>query len=525
MERNEDFSFDGLRYSAARLIIFVSWCSTLIVACVGWNMKNEATWYATGICLILLIVPTSLVLQRRIDFVTRIILGATLPVYPSALLFIMGGHPWQIDVHMAFFALLAMLVGLCDWRAILAGTAVVAFHHLILNFYGPLYVFGGESEFTRVVLHAVILVIEAGALILISNRLVALVVAVRIEGDAAKEALRLSHAAQEQRDLMQAKQSTVVESLRTALSNISQGDLTAHIDEEFDETYESLRADFNDATEKLRSMFRTLIEAITSIKSGADKIELSSTDLAKRSIMQAEVLEKTSQSTKTIVASVEGMAASMQRSSELFEVTYRHSNDGKEIVRQAAAAMGQIKQSSSQISRVISLIDEIAFKTNLLALNAGVEAARAGESGRGFAVVAVEVRSLAEQAANAATEIADLIVASGKQVGLGVTLVEKTGKTLTDILQEFDEIREIINGTSLSTGAQTGHLQNIDRAVTKMDEMTQQSVVLVEDSADSVKKLVCELETLSQMAGRFRFERQLSSSSIQTTDQKTRAQY
>ena len=130
MISNNDLSLDKLRYSAARLIILVGWASILIVTCVGWIMNNEATWYVAGVCSALSILPTFLVLKRRIDFVTRIILGATLPIYPAALLFIMGGHPWQIDVHMAFFALLAMLVGLCDWKAILAGTTIVALHHL-----------------------------------------------------------------------------------------------------------------------------------------------------------------------------------------------------------------------------------------------------------------------------------------------------------------------------------------------------------------------------------------------------------
>jgi len=389
MELEHELSLDNLRFSTAKLIIFVSWLSTLIVACVGMSMNNEATWYATGICLILLIAPTFLVLNHRVDKVTRIILGVTLPVYPAALLFIMGGHPWQIDVHMAFFVLLGMLVGFCDWRSILAGAAIVALPHIILNFYGPLYVFGIESEFTRVLLHAVILVIEAGALILVSNHLVTLISAVRMESDAAKNAMKLSQSAQKQRDLMQEKQSVVVESLRTALSHISRGDLTVHIDEKFDEEHESLRGDFNDATRNLRSMFRTLIEAIIGIKSGADKIEISSTNLAKRSNMQAEALEKTEQSTKTIVDSVESMAANMQRSNKLFEVTYARSIDDQKVVQQAVEAMGRIKQSSTQIGKVISMIDEIAFKTNLLALNAGVEAARAGKSGKGFAVVAV----------------------------------------------------------------------------------------------------------------------------------------
>ena len=523
MNPKHDLSLDQLRYSAARLIVLVGWCSVLILACVGLMLDNDATWYAVGICSALSILPTILVFKRRIDVVARIVLGATLPIYPAALLFIMGGHPWQIDVHMAFFALLAMLVGLCDWKAILAGTAIVSLHHLILNFYGPIYVFGSESEFTRVLLHAVILIIEAGALIVISNQLVALISAVRTESDTAIEALKLSQEAQEQRDLMQAKQSAVVESLRTALSHVSQGDLTAHIDEEFDESYESLRGDFNNATEKLRSMFCTLIEAIAGIKSGADKIDVSATDLAKRSNMQAKALEKTAHSTNTIVASVENMAAKMQRSSELFDVTYARSNDGKAIVQQAVEAMTDIQQSSTQISGVISLIDEIAFKTNLLALNAGVEAARAGDSGKGFAVVAAEVRSLAEQAANAATEIADLIQASGKQVKLGVSLVEETGTTLTDILQEFEEIREIITHTYASTRDQTGHLQEIDREVVSMDKMTQQSVVLVEDSVDSVKNLVKALETLSDMSAHFRFERNQSLQPISIAGPKIRA--
>ena len=166
--------------------------------------------------------------------------------------------------------------------------------------------------------------------------------------------------------------------------------------------------------------------------------------------------------------------------------------------------MGAIKNSSDQISRIIGVIDEIAFQTNLLALNAGVEAARAGEAGRGFAVVASEVRALAQRSAEAAKEIKSLISASTEQVQNGVKLVGHTGEALTAIATRVTEIADLMTEISASAKEQATTLTEVNTTVNQMDQTTQQNAAMVEESTAACHDLTSEAEKLNALVGRFR---------------------
>jgi methyl-accepting chemotaxis protein len=174
-----------------------------------------------------------------------------------------------------------------------------------------------------------------------------------------------------------------------------------------------------------------------------------------------------------------------------------------EIVREAVAAMGEIEQSSSKISRIIGVIDEIAFQTNLLALNAGVEAARAGDAGRGFAVVAQEVRALAQRSAEAAKEIKGLISSSTTQVARGVKLVGDTGQTLVGISNRVAEIDELLTEIARSSQEQATGLNQVNAAVDQMDQVTQQNAAMVEEATAAAAGMSSEAAQLTQLVGQF----------------------
>jgi methyl-accepting chemotaxis protein len=173
------------------------------------------------------------------------------------------------------------------------------------------------------------------------------------------------------------------------------------------------------------------------------------------------------------------------------------------VMNEAVAAMGEIESSAGKISQIISVIDEIAFQTNLLALNAGVEAARAGEAGRGFAVVAQEVRALAQRSADAAREIKQLISASTQQVGVGVTLVDQTGKALTSIVSKVSEIATLITEMTSSSQEQTSSIGEISQAVVQIDRMTQQNAALVEETTAAAHSLASAARDLDNEMTKF----------------------
>ncbi|MDZ4372743.1 MAG: methyl-accepting chemotaxis protein [Phenylobacterium sp.] len=174
-----------------------------------------------------------------------------------------------------------------------------------------------------------------------------------------------------------------------------------------------------------------------------------------------------------------------------------------DVVSRAVAAMGEISASSGQIGQIIGVIDEIAFQTNLLALNAGVEAARAGDAGKGFAVVASEVRALAQRSAEAAKEIKDLISVSTRQVGSGVELVDKTGKALNQIFEQFSQISVVVTEIAASAREQASALGQVNTAINQMDTTTQQNAAMVEESTAASHTLSRQAVDLSQLISAF----------------------
>ncbi|MDO9418814.1 methyl-accepting chemotaxis protein [Pararhizobium sp.] len=319
---------------------------------------------------------------------------------------------------------------------------------------------------------------------------------------------RASEAERESRDAAKLEDETQVKAAVTALgeglNRLSDGNLAAVIERPFRQDLESLRLDFNHTVERLQSTVGDIKENSGSIQSNSQQMRNAADDLAKRTEQQAASLEETSAALEEITANVKAATQRAEEVSKMVDGTRASAEDSGRIVSDAMSAMGRIENASNEIGKIINVIDEIAFQTNLLALNAGVEAARAGDAGKGFAVVAQEVRELAQRAAGAAKDIKGLVGKSGEEVKTGVKLVQATREALdrigTDVVQINHQVKSIVT----SAREQSTGLQEINVAVSQMDQVTQQNAAMVEETNAVSHTLAQDAENLSRLVGQFK---------------------
>ncbi len=310
-------------------------------------------------------------------------------------------------------------------------------------------------------------------------------------------------ASEQERAARAAEQAHVVQRLAENLKALSEGNLTARIDEAFAGDYEQLRTDFNAAMARLQETMQTVLTSTGGISTGAAEISQAADDLSKRTEQQAASLEETAAALEEITATVKKTAQNAKEASSIVTTAKSAAEEGGRVVETAITAMDKIEQSSKQITDIIGVIDEIAFQTNLLALNAGVEAARAGDAGKGFAVVASEVRALAQRSSEAAREIKTLIKASSEHVGSGVKLVGESGQALKKIVDQVIEINSLVTEMSQAAQQQSTGIEEVNTAVTQMDQVTQQNAAMVEESTAAARNLASETNELSELVSFF----------------------
>ena len=294
-----------------------------------------------------------------------------------------------------------------------------------------------------------------------------------------------------------------VSTLGDALKRLCSGDFGFQLTEPFAPEFEFLRHDLNRSVNQLCDTFKEISGSVEVIGQGTREIGQGVGDLSKRTESQAAALEETAAALEEITANVTSSAQRAQEAREVAGSAKANAETSGNVVAQAVEAMSRIEDSSSKISNIIGVIDEIAFQTNLLALNAGVEAARAGEAGRGFAVVAQEVRELAQRSAKAAKEIKDLIQNSAAEVSSGVKLVSDTGGALRTISKLIVDINDHVVAISTAAREQSTGLLEVNGAVNGMDQTTQQNAAMVEESSAAAATLSSEATKLRGMIGQF----------------------
>ncbi|WP_422847469.1 methyl-accepting chemotaxis protein [Acidovorax sp. M14] len=268
----------------------------------------------------------------------------------------------------------------------------------------------------------------------------------------------------------------------------------------------------------LHDMQNSLSQVVSNVRNNADSVAAASTeialgnnDLSARTEQQASALEETSASMEELSSTVQANAENARTANQLAVSASTVAVQGGDVVAEVVTTMKGINDSSKKIADIISVIDGIAFQTNILALNAAVEAARAGEQGRGFAVVASEVRNLAQRSADAAKEIKTLIHASVERVELGTTLVDKAGATMNEVVSAIRRVTDIVGEISAASSEQSAGVAQVGEAVMQMDQATQQNAALVEQSAAAADSLKVQAQQLVQAVAVFRLADMASS--------------
>jgi methyl-accepting chemotaxis protein len=267
---------------------------------------------------------------------------------------------------------------------------------------------------------------------------------------------------------------------------------------------ETLCDGVNGLLDSMSSIVANVIESSGTIATAAREIAMGNTDLSQRTEEQASSLEQTAASLEELTTTVKQNADNAQQANKLASSASEVAVKGGNVVSEVVTTMDGITQASRKIAEIISVIDEIAFQTNILALNAAVEAARAGDQGRGFAVVAAEVRNLAQRSANAAKEIKGLISDSTNKVEAGSKLVNTAGQTMEEIVSSVKRVTDIMAEISAASQEQSGGIGQVNTAVTQMDQITQQNAALVEEAAAAAKSMEEQTNALSAMVAVFK---------------------
>ncbi|WP_182085252.1 methyl-accepting chemotaxis protein [Aureimonas sp. ME7] len=294
-----------------------------------------------------------------------------------------------------------------------------------------------------------------------------------------------------------------VNEVEASFERLAAGDLTVRMPGPVAGEFEPIRQRFNASVEQLESTIGQVVGAVGTMRVGLGEIAVAAGDLSQRTEQQAASLEQTVAALADVTRGVDATAQSAARAHAAAGQARQEAERGGDVMADAVRAMGEIEQSSAKISRIIGVIDEIAFQTNLLALNAGVEAARAGEAGRGFAVVAQEVRGLAQRSAEAAKEIKDLISTSTAQVGQGVSLVSTSGERLREIVSQVAGVADAIDKMARGAREQAASLKEVSTAADQMDKVTQQNAAMVEETTAAAQNLTGETEQLAEIVARF----------------------
>ncbi len=302
--------------------------------------------------------------------------------------------------------------------------------------------------------------------------------------------------------------------LSQLLRAIAGGDLTTRMHGHAAGVFARMREDANTTVDRLTDIVGRIQYSSAEIDTAAGEIAAGNQDLSRRTEQQAANLEETAASMEELTSTVKQNAEHALQANALARSAADVASKGGEVVSQVVGTMSGIEASSRKIAEIISVIDGIAFQTNILALNAAVEAARAGEQGRGFAVVASEVRTLAQRSSGAAKEIKELIDASVGKVAEGSVLVHKAGTTMTEIVASVNRVTDIMGQITAASTEQSAGIEQVNQTVIQMDETTQQNAALVEEAMAAARAMEKQSSTLTQLVSLF----QLEPASVQQLD-------
>lgn len=509
---------ESIQKQFGSFIIKLLWLHIPLLLVAAFAVGNTDKLVGTVLLAVLLsAVPTYFYQTRQME-TFRYLSTASYMLMVGLLVFIFRGHPWQIDIHMYFFAALAITAAFCDWRVILVAAGVTAAHHILFNLIVPAWVFPDGGSFARVVVHAVVLIFQTVALTWLVHR----IQAATVEADRAQGAMVAADEAQKAFAEAEEEKQRAQEALHEAeMAKIETEKLQQQAIEEAEKNAQKMHQQRLALADQVEGSISQIVDdiaaVVTSLSAQADQ-------MSQVSATTHEKLDVARMSSQMVFDSVSEMAGNAQDiSSAMSDVSTKvQSNNGLageagQHAAESKRSISDLVDQANKVSSVLQMINDISEQTNLLALNATIEAARAGEAGRGFAVVASEVKHLAGESAKAVEEIATLVSniknSSEETIAVNdkvVTLIERIGQTSSQVHQSVIDQSEATISIATMAKQATEDTQNASDSVKNMDalvgDVSQSSVETNEAAQVLSDKSRILTETLATLLSTIRQE-------------------